>query len=51
MSKQATDLATVWQSLAHKVIASVLVDSGAVFPVLDTLGRGLHWFPPQTAPV
>jgi len=51
VSKQATDLATVWQSLAHKVIASVLVDSGAVFPVLDTLGRGLHWFPPQTAPV
>jgi len=49
--KQQSDLGATWQSLAHKVIAPVLVDSGAVFPVLDVLGRGLHWFPPKTAQV
>lgn len=44
-------LGAIWQTLAHKVIASVLVDHGAVFPVMDVLGQDLHWFPRKAAGV
>jgi hypothetical protein len=51
VSARQPEIAATWQSLAHKVIASVLVDPGAVFPVLDVLGRNLHWFPPKSGKV
>jgi len=46
---QQHELAATWDTLAHKVLASILVDNGAVFPVLDVLGNGLHWWPPKAA--
>ena len=45
------ELAATWQTLGHKVLASVLVDHAAVFPVLDVLGRDLLWFTPKQARV
>jgi len=42
-------LAATWDTLAHKILASILVDNGAVFPVLDVLGTGMHWWPPKAA--
>jgi len=44
-------LKTTWKALGHKVLASILVDHGAVFPILDVLGNGLHWFAPKQARV
>jgi len=49
--EQEQALATAWQGLSHKVIASILVDNGAVFPVLDVLGHGMHWFPSKSGQV
>ena len=51
MSNNPKALKTTWQVLGHKVLASILVDHGAVFPVLDVLGNGLHWFMPKQAQV
>jgi len=48
-STQQQELAATWETLAHKVLASILVDNGAVFPVLDVLGTGMHWWPPKAA--
>lgn len=42
-------LPEIWQTLAHKVLASVLVDHGAVFPVRDVLRGNSHWLPPKEA--
>lgn len=48
-STQQRDLAATWDTLAHKILASILVDNGAVFPVLDVLSTGMHWWPPKAA--
>ena len=48
---QAPEIAQVWQALSHKVLATVLVDHGALFPLLDILGTSAHWFPPADAPI
>lgn len=45
------ELQSTWETLAHKVLASILVDHGAVFPVMDVLGQGVHWFPKRQAQV
>ena len=51
MSDKAQRMGTAWETLAHKVLASILVDHGAVFPVLDVLGQGMHWFPKKPGQV
>lgn len=51
MGKVNVELGATWEALAHKVLASVLIDNGAVFPVMDVLGEGLHWFPRRAAGV
>ena len=51
MSNDPEALKTTWKALGHKVLASILVDHGAVFPVLDVLSNGLHWFTPKQAQV
>jgi len=43
------DLTAAWATIAHKILASVMVDDGAIFPVLDVLGKGTHWFPSKEA--
>lgn len=47
----AQELKTLWRTLAHKILASILVDHGAVFPVMDVLGHDSHWFPEPDAQV
>lgn len=51
MTSKVKQLGATWDTLAHKIIACVLVDHGSIFPVLDVLGQGMHWFPPKVAPV
>ena len=46
-----TALQSTWETLAHKVLASVLVDTGAIYPVLDKLGHTLHWWPKRSMKV
>lgn len=51
MMNKPKELGATWDTLAHKVLASILVDHGAAFPVVDVLGHGLHWFPRKQAEV
>jgi len=44
-------LQRTWETLAHKILASVLVDPGAVHPAHDVLGNSLHWWPKESAKV
>ena len=45
------DFRDLWGVTSHKVLASVLVDAGAVFPALDVIQQNAHWFPPKDAPI
>lgn len=42
-----SQLKEVWSALSRKVIASPLIDHGAVFPVRDVLHHNTHWFTPK----
>jgi hypothetical protein len=44
-------LLDLWETLSHKVLACVLVDDGAVFPVLDIVKDNAGLFAPRTRPV
>ena len=44
MTAQVKEMARLWETLSRKVLATVLVDHGALFPLLDTLGPNAHWF-------
>jgi len=44
-------LATTWGVLSHKVLSSILVDHGSVFPIKDILQSNLRWFPPKDRPI
>jgi replicative DNA helicase len=47
MTAQVQEMARLWETLSRKVLATVLVDHGALFPLLDTLGPNAHWFTPK----
>ena len=36
-----------WVSLARKILACVMIDPGAVFPVLEIIKSNATWFPPK----
>jgi replicative DNA helicase len=38
-------LPELWVTYSHKVLSSVLQDSGAIFPVMDITHDNSHWFP------
>ena len=38
------ELGEMWGILSRKVLATILVDHGALFPVFDVLGPNAHWF-------
>lgn len=40
-----------WQALSQKVLACILVDPGAVFPVMQVIDTNAHWFPPRDRPI
>lgn len=44
-------LPEVWGTLSRKVLASVLVDDGAVIPVSDIIGTHQSWFAPKERPI
>jgi len=41
--------ATIWGRLSRKVLSTVLVDHGALFPLLDVIGANARWFAPKEA--
>jgi hypothetical protein len=41
----------LWLTIAHKLLASVLTDHGAVFPIRDVVHGTDSWWPGQTAAV
>lgn len=45
MSKE--NLFQVWSTLSRKVLASVLIDNGAVFVVMEIIKHNAHWFSPK----
>lgn len=45
------NLTATWQTLAIKVLSSVLSDPGAAFPALDVLGRDYQLFPARFAKI
>lgn len=49
MSKNT--LVDVWGTLGRKILASVLVDDGAVFPVNEIIGNHINWFAPKERPI
>lgn len=44
-------LPEVWGTLSRKVLASVLVDDGAVIPVSEIIGNRADWFAPKERPI
>lgn len=40
-------LYNLWETLSRKVLASVLVDDGAVIPVSDIIKGNINWFSPK----
>jgi hypothetical protein len=49
MMNKKTTLPDIWLTLAHKVLATVLVDHGAVFPVMEVLAHDVRLFPAKEA--
>src|SRR3989304_1747270 len=46
------EFTNLWQSLSQKVLACVLVDDGAIFPVSQVIGTNSRWFsPPNEAKI
>lgn len=45
------NLSDVWQTLANKVLSSVLTDHGAIVPALDVLGHDWRLFPPKAGKI
>ena len=45
------ELLALWGTLARKVLASILVDDGAIFAVHDILGTRPAYFPPTERPI
>lgn len=39
------NLKTIWKALAQKIIACLLSDEGAIFPVMEIIKDNAHWFP------
>lgn len=39
------DLRTMWEGLANKILASILIDHGSIFAVIDVLGNDRRLFP------
>jgi len=42
---------SIWLTIAHKLLASVLTDHGAVFPIREVVHAGLDYWPGQTAAI
>ena len=47
VTQMTVELAQMWGTLGRKVISTVLVDHGALFPLLDVLGQNVRWFSPK----
>lgn len=45
MTKPSENLKTIWKNLAKKIIACLLCDEGAIFPVMEIIQNNEHWFP------
>lgn len=45
------DLTTLWTTISRKVLASILVDDGAVFVAHDILGNHSQWVAPAERPM
>jgi hypothetical protein len=45
MTKPIENLKTIWKTLAQKIIACLLSDEGAIFPVMEIVKDNAHWFP------
>lgn len=41
----------LWGTLSRKVLSSVLVDDGAVFPVVEIVRNNTRWFAPKERPI
>lgn len=48
---KAKDFAKVWSDLSQRVLACVLVDDGAVFPVNDIIASNTQWFAHLERPI
>jgi hypothetical protein len=44
-TKPSENLKTIWKNLAKKIIACLLVDEGAIFPVMEIIQDNERWFP------
>ena len=49
--RKANDVLGVWADLANKILASILIDHGAYFPVVNIVGGDLDLWPPKARPV
>lgn len=50
-SENDSPLPEIWTTVSHKVLASILIDPGAIWPVLDIIGQRRDWFPPKERPI
>lgn len=41
------DILITWTALSRKVLASILIDDGAIFPVYEIIGAKVQWFAPK----
>lgn len=51
MVDSAKTFSEVWSNLSRKILAPVLVDDGAVFPVHEIIGSHAEWFAPKERPI
>lgn len=51
MMTKSSDFAKVWADLSQRVLACVLVDDGAVFPVNDIIAHNSQWFAKLERPI
>lgn len=47
MVKTAKGLMDLWATLSRKILACVLTDAGAIFPVLEVVKNNAEWFSPK----
>lgn len=41
------NITQIWATLSKRVLASVLMDTGAIFPVMEIIKHNHHWFSPR----
>lgn len=47
MTTAKENLMQLWQTLSRKILASILVDAGAIFPVMEIIQHNYRWFSPR----